>query len=131
MQSDPVNVGKTGHIKLAQETRVDDTVLPAGDYEVRQRRSANGHFVEFARWTSVENYQEGLSPYDWKVVADVPCTMQSLNAPVTRTSAEISRNGAAHLNNLRIHGENVVHIFEAGPDASAPQNQIEYGGGGM
>lgn len=130
-QSDPVKVGKTGHFTLKQETRVGDAVLLAGDYEVCHRRSANGHFVEFTRWTAVENYQEGVSPYDWEVVADVPCTMQSLDAPVNQTSAEISRNAAAHLSSLRIRGENVVHVFQVGPDASAPQNQIEYGGGGL
>ena len=127
-----LKVGKEGHITLVQATRVGDEALAPGDYEVRHRRSANGHFVEFTR--VVANYtgpQQSLSPSDWVVTADVPCTLQSLNAPVTRTSAEISRGAIAHLNSLRIRGENAMHVFQAGPDASAPQNQIEYGGGGM
>ena len=131
-QSDHLKVGKTGHLTLSQEALVGSAVLPAGDYEVRHRRSANGHFVEFTH--VIENYtgpQESLSPYDWVVAAEVPCTMKSLNQSVARTSAEISKGGLDHLNSLKIRGENVVHIFEPGPDPSAPQNQIEYGGGGM
>ena len=130
-QSNPVKIGKTGHFTLKQETRVGDAVLPAGDYEARYRRSATGNFVEFARWTHPANYQEGIPWNELEVVADVPCKMQSLDAPATQTSTEISRNAAAHLNSLKIRGENVVHVFPAGPDASAPQNQVEYGGGGM
>jgi hypothetical protein len=128
-QPDKVKVGKTGHITLAQETMVGSTVLPSGDYEVRHRRSPGGHFVEFTRVTENIPSGEGISPYDWEVVAEVPCTMESLNAPVTRTEAEISRGSVAHLDSLRIREENVIHIFRSGLDASAPQNQIEYGGG--
>jgi hypothetical protein len=129
IQSDHLKVGKEGHITLAQTTRIGGATLAPGDYEVRHRRSANGHFVEFTR--VVDNTgEEGLSPspLDWAVAADVPCIMQPLNAPVTRTSVEILR---AHLNNLRIRGENVVHVFQPGPDPSAPQNRVEYGGPGM
>lgn len=131
-QSDQLKVGKTGQIALEQDTMIGNTLLPAGSYEARHRRSANGHFVEFTH--VVENYvgpQESLSPYDWVVVAEVPCTMQLLNAPVTRTSMAISKGTVPHLDSLSIRGENVVHIFLAGPDPSTPQNQVEYGGPGM
>lgn len=131
-QSNPVKIGKTGHFTLKRETRVGDAVLPVGDYEVRHRRSANGHFIEFTRVTEDPTAEaQTLSPYDWEVVAEVPCTMQSLKEPATTTYVALSGGTDGHLNSLKIRGESVVHVFQAGPDASAPQNQVEYGGGGM
>jgi hypothetical protein len=126
-QSNHLVVGKTGHLTLKQEVRVGDAVLPPGDYEVRHRRSANGHFVEFTRVTENDTAQEGLSPYDWVVMADVPCTMKSLNEPVATTIADLSGGGVPQLTSLRVRGENVIHVFPAAPDAPAPY--IEYGGG--
>ncbi len=131
--SDHFKVGEEGHITLTQQTMVSNATLPPGDYEVRHRRSATGHFVEFTR--VVANYttpQQKLSPYDWVVAAKVPCTMRPLNAIVTRTSLDTSKGAAAHIIGLEIRGENVEHVFQPGPDPSASQNQVEYwGGGGM
>ncbi len=129
-QSDHLKAGNTGHLTLTQETRVGNAFLAPGDYEVRHRRSTNGHFVEFTRVVG-DAYGPGqtLSPYDWVVVAQVPCTMKSLRDPVTRTSLEGSKDGVA--TDLRIRGEKVEHVFPVGPDPSAPQNQVEYGGAGM
>ncbi len=128
-QSDHAQVGKTGHLTLKQETRVGDAVLPAGHYEVRHRRSLNGHFVEFTRMVDTDRGQTGASPYG-EVVAEVPCTMKPLNTSIAETSVDTSKGTDLHISDLRIRGENVVHIFPAGPDPSAPQNQVEYGGGG-
>ena len=111
-QANSVIVSKTGHVTLEGETVIGTSVIGPGDYEVHQVRTASGHWVEFTRM--VDNTgEEGLSPspIDWEVVAKVPCTMQSLNAPATGTSAEISKGSVAHLNSLRIRGENVVHVF--------------------
>ncbi len=129
-QSDHGMAGKTGHLTLTQETRVGDSILPPGDYEVRHRRSPSGHFVEFTRVTEVPTaLAQTVSPYDWEVVADVPCTMKPLSETVSRTALEVSKGAAAM--DLRIRGEKVMHVFEPGPDPSAPQNQVEYGGAGM
>lgn len=129
-QSNHPMAGKTGHLTLTQETRVGEAILPPGDYEVRHRRSPSGHFVEFTRVTEVPTgLAQTVSPYDWEVVADVPCTIKPLNEAVSRTALEGSKGAAA--TDLRIRGEKVMHVFEPGPDPSAPQNQVEYGGAGM
>jgi hypothetical protein len=124
-QTNHLVIGKTGHFTLKQEVRVGDAVLPPGYYEVRHRRSANGHFVEFTRVTENYTAPEGLSPYDWVVMADVPCTIKSLNEPVAQTIAQLSSSAVPQLTSLRVKGENVIHVFPA-PDSS----YVEYGGGG-
>jgi hypothetical protein len=121
-------IGKTGNLTLKQETTVGNQVLPAGDYQVRHRQTANAHVMEFTRVTENLMGAEGRSPYEWEVVADIPCSVQPLAQRVATTQAEIS--GGAYLNSLKIRGENVVHVFPGSPDASAPQNRVEYGGGG-
>lgn len=125
-QSDQPKVGNKGHLTLKQETRVGDAVLPAGDYVVRHRRTASGHFVEFKQGVYHFDNDQGegglLPPYESKVVAKVPCDMQSLSEPVAKTTAEISKDTGANLDNLRIRGETVVHVFPG---------QNESGGGGM
>ncbi len=128
-QSNPLMASKTGHLTLSQETRVGDSILPPGEYEVRHRPSASGHFVEFDRWTHPANYQEGIPWNELEVAAQVPCTMKPLNETVARTALEGSKGAAA--TDLRIRGEKVMHVFQPGPDPSAPQNQVEYGGAGM
>ena len=124
-QPNPTKVGKTGHITLAQETMVGNAALPAGEYEVRQRTSSSGHYIEFTR--VVVDYtvgDTGLSPYEYDVVAKVPCKVEVLNSTADKTAAEIatSPNGD-RLASLEIRGENVLHVFPAGPAASAMQSQ--------
>jgi hypothetical protein len=130
-ESDQMKTGKTGHITIQREVRVGNAVLQPGDYEVRYRRSATGHFMEF---TQVRDNPYGpsqtLSPVDWVVAADVPCTMKSLNQSVTRTAIELSDGAIPQITSLEVRGENVVHTFPGGPNASAPQNRVEPSFGG-
>ena len=125
--SDQVTVGKSGHFILTRETMIGSTVLSPGEYEVRDRRSTNSHFVEFTRVVQNHPGHDGLSLYDSEVVAEVPCTMQSLRQPVAET--QVGTTGP-YITSVSIRGENVQHNFEPGPDPSAPQNHVEYGGGG-
>lgn len=122
-RSNRIKLGKTGHLTLAHQTTVGNTVLSPGYYEVRHRRSASGHFVEFTRiWL---RKQRGASvPYEWKVVARVPCTIEPpkpLKTRIVQTSALISGAGAPHLYESQIRGENVVHVFPAGYKSAVPQ----------
>jgi hypothetical protein len=110
-QPNQMKGGKNGHITLTQETKVGDSVLAPGYYEIRHRHSATSHYMEFTLVT--ENYQRGdVQPaYDRQVVAKVPCTMESLSTPVARTTAQVSNGTVAQLNSLEIRGENVEHLF--------------------
>jgi hypothetical protein len=130
-ESGQLKTGKAGHITIRQEVRVGNAVLQPGDYEVRYRNSATGHFMEFTQ--VVDNPygpSQTLSPVDWVVVADVPCTMKSLNQSVTKTAITLSEAAVPQILSLEVRGENVVHTFLLGPDASAPQNRVEPGFGG-
>ncbi len=125
--SDQAKLGKSSYFTLTRETMIGSTVLSPGEYEVRDRRSTNTHYVEFTRVVQNHMSQDALSPYESEVVAEVPCTMQSLKQPAAET--QVGTTGP-YITSVSIRGETVQHNFEPGPDPSAPQNHIEYGGGG-
>ena len=110
-QTNQVKVGKMGHITLSQETKVGDTVLAPGYYEIRHKHSATSHYMEFTLVTENDQNSDVQSIYDWQVVAKVPCTMESLSTPVARTAAKVSGGPVALLSSLEIRGENVEHLF--------------------
>jgi len=110
-QPNQMKVGKKGHITLTQATKVGDTVLAPGYYEIRHKHSATSHYMEFTLVTENDQNTDVQSVYDWEVVAKVPCTMESLSTPVARTSAQVSGSPVALLSSLEIRGENVEHVF--------------------
>lgn len=116
-QSGHMKMGYTGYLTLRHDTRVGNALLPAGDYQVNHNLSVDRHFVMFTR---VVRRWEG--PDDYEVVADAPCTTESLGTVVKKTSAQFGSGAGGQLMSLRIRGENVVHVFPAGPQASVPQS---------
>jgi len=113
-QTDHLRVGKTGELKLAEKTTVGNSVLPAGDYEIRYRHSTTGDYMEFSQISGIitAGGRAGGSGYEYRVIASVPCKVESLTAMVHKTSATISRDSAGtHISALEIRGENVEHMF--------------------
>lgn len=110
-QTNHVKVGKSGHITLTQETKVGDTLLAPGYYEIRHKHSATSHYMEFTLVTENDLNTDVQPVYDWQVVAKVPCAMESLSNPVARTAARLSGGAVAQLTSLEIRGENVEHVF--------------------
>lgn len=111
-QTNNLKVGKTGQFTLKQEAKVGGTLLAPGNYEVRQRSTSTGHYMEFTLVTEQANASESR-PFisDYRVVAKIPCSMEALNTPVARTSEQISNGTVAQLKSLEIRGENVEHLF--------------------
>jgi len=113
-QTDHLRVGKTGELKLAEKTTVGNSVLPAGDYEIRYRHSTTGDYMEFSQVSGIitAGGRAGGSGYEYRVVATVPCRVEALTAKVRQTSATILRSPAGtQLSALEIRGENVEHMF--------------------
>ncbi len=103
-----VHYGKTGKLHLKSAINVAGGTLKPGNYQVRMAETPDEHYVEFSK--TVINYfaEEGLSPYEQKVVAEIPCTMEQMNAAVARTELLPKRDNAVA--RLEIRGENVVHL---------------------
>ncbi|MGE5324592.1 MAG: hypothetical protein ACM3SW_17125 [Actinomycetota bacterium] len=102
-------MGKTGHFTLKAPAQVGSVTLPAGDYEVTQRRSPTGHYMEFVRFTKTNFGYDG-SPTFWdsQVVARVDCTTKALNAKVSKTVVE---KEGTRIAGLEIKGEAISHNF--------------------
>jgi hypothetical protein len=110
-QTNSLKIGKTGHFTLKQEAQVGNTLLAPGYYEVHQRHTSTGHYMEFTLVT--DNYYAGdvYPAYDREVVAKVPCNVEPVGALVARTSEQFSGSPVAQLKSLEIRGENVEHVF--------------------
>lgn len=102
-------VGKTAHLTLKAPAQVGTVTLPAGDYEVTQRTSPTGHYMEFARVTEENlNYEGSPTYYEREVVANVDCTMQTLESKVSKSTIE---KDGSRIARLEIKGEKVSHNF--------------------
>ena len=102
-------MGKTGHFTLKAPAQVGSVTLPAGDYEVTQRSSPTGHYMEFVRFTRTTFGYDG-SPTFWdsQIVARVDCTTQPLHEKVSKTVVE---KEGTRIAGLEIKGEKISHNF--------------------
>ncbi len=101
--------GKPGSLRLEAAVKLAGATLNPGDYDVRYVESPEGHYVEFNKTVENDLATEGLSVYEQEVVAEVPCTMEQLNAVVAHT--ELLANRSHNVARLEIRGEKVVHLF--------------------
>jgi hypothetical protein len=109
--------GKTGHLTIHAPVKAGDTVLPAGDYEVRLIDQPDRSFVEFTRVVEIANPAYGIrrppqaSPlYAHEKVAEVSCTRAPLKAKARKTVAVISSENAS-LTRLEIKGASDAQLF--------------------
>jgi len=107
--------GKTGTLKLTQQTRIGDAVLQPGEYRVRTVKSAGDAEVEFVRETYDPTITDsGLLPYGEEFVARVKSSEQALSAPSKHTQVETSPETAT-ASALEIRGDSVQYVFDAMP----------------
>ncbi len=108
-RSAATHYGKTGKLHLKAAVNIAGGTLKRGDYDVRFVDSPGGHYVEFSKTVINHFAEEGQSPYEEKVVAEIPCTMEQLNAAVAHT--ELLPKTDHSVASLEIRGETVLHLF--------------------
>jgi hypothetical protein len=109
--AEPTRSHKTkGHFTISAATEVGGTVLPPGDYEVREINSAGQPVLEFVHLFRNELASELVQAEEEEVVAQVKFTKQPLNAPPKRTQLALASN-AADATGLEIRGSAVAYEF--------------------
>ena len=108
-------MGKTGHLTIKAPIMVGNSMLPAGDYEVKQFSQPEQCVVEFTQLIevpdpafSVRRPPQATPVYAREKVAEVSCTPARLNAKARKTVAA-SEN--ARLTKLEIKGDGQASLF--------------------
>ncbi len=98
--------GKKGFINLQSEARAGDLLLPKGTYQVQ----CVDHAVIFTKMTGLEG---GIFTRVGKEVGRIDCQVEPLGNKMEHTEMRIRTDptGNNTITELRIKGENVVHLF--------------------
>jgi hypothetical protein len=109
--------GKTSHLTIKAPVTVGTTVLPAGEYDVREATRGDQSVVEFFRIVAIPNPAyavrvppQGSPVYVREKVAEVSCTRSPLVAKAKKTEAVISTE-SARLTQLQIKGDDGADLF--------------------
>jgi hypothetical protein len=98
--SQQIKVGKTGEMSFAQETKIGDLLLPAGEYRFVHRVQGEDHFVHF---TQVKNNRD---------FGEVKCQLEPLVQKADHTAVYVNTEGGARrIMRIEVAGENVAHVF--------------------
>jgi hypothetical protein len=101
---------KKGSLNITVATDVGGVTLEPGNYEVKQVNSAMGPVVRFTRVTYNPYAPEGVSVYQWDVVAQVKCTVEPLASAPQRTELLLATKGEKTIG-LQIRGNGVEYLF--------------------
>jgi hypothetical protein len=95
-----LGIGKTQSITFLNDTKVGDTVLPAGDYRILHLMEGSEHTLVFKSTRNVEKVR-------------VKCNMVELAQKAAQTETEFNRNSAGErvLTGLTFAGEHYKHTF--------------------
>jgi hypothetical protein len=95
-------VAEVYKIAFSEKVRVADTVLPAGDYEIRHTMEGSSHVMVFRQ-------VGGKKPVEVRV----PCTLVPLQAKAENTQKIFELNAANErvLRELVFRGDKAKHVF--------------------
>jgi hypothetical protein len=102
---------KKGALKITAAVNVGAVTLEPGKHEVKQVNSSAGPLIRFTRVTyNPYGPQECLSPYDWKMVAEVNRTVEPLSSPPQHTVLLFDASRTKIIG-LEIRGNSVTYRF--------------------
>jgi hypothetical protein len=119
----PQHKVKIEHLTIQTPTEVAGTVLPAGDYEIKEVSSANGPELEFIRDYWNERASEMLQADEQEVMARVKFTEQKLASEPKHTQLVLAADNKDVIG-LEIRGNDNEYVV--GQQASNASNSGNY-----
>lgn len=110
-QNHVIKAGKKGDIIISEETKVGDTMLKPGHYEIQHRDSGSDHFVRFVafRGHSTITSSNPATPVD---AGDIKCSIEALPKKSDQTEVHTTTDGGMpKITRVIIRGETVAHVF--------------------
>ena len=98
-----IKVGKTGAMRLDQETRIGEIVLPPGEYRFVHRVEGGDHYVHFSK---AKRTGHDVHP------GEVRCQLEALSKKASQTAiTTMDEGGTRRITRIEVAGENVAHVF--------------------
>lgn len=112
--SNKIKVGKTGDMRINQETRIGDLVLHPGEYQFAHRVEGNKHFVRFVELKQVDaqNIESDYIYTERDKAGEVTCRLETLGKKSSKTTITATDDGGVRrITRIEVAGENVAHLF--------------------
>ena len=108
-----IKVGKKGEIMFSDATQVGDLTLKPGHYRIQHRVDGSDHVVSFTQLMGPHHSASGsMGPMNPSQAGEVKCRLEPMDKKASQTAVTVSTEGGMrHITQIRIAGENVVHIF--------------------